>query len=60
MSFKEWLRHEGYKQPQELYNDLVCEEGMSSEEAREELDKLKDEYSDYCDDNDIELDYDDV
>jgi Fe2+ or Zn2+ uptake regulation protein len=58
MSFKKWLHQEGYKQPQEMINDLLFE-GHTSEEAYEILDDLKDKYSDFCDENDIEIDYSD-
>ncbi|MGE5438146.1 MAG: hypothetical protein ACM3O3_13110 [Syntrophothermus sp.] len=49
---KDWLKVNGYKDRDELKNDMICE-GFTEEEFEEEWNKIWDEFENWCIDNNI-------
>lgn len=57
MSFEEWLKEEGKTTFDEFkMNEII--EGKTEEEIEEGWDEVKQEYTDFCDENDLDYDFD--
>jgi hypothetical protein len=52
MTFKEWLNEEGKKSYTKFREDMIID-GFSHDEIQEQWSEVEEEYSDYCDENDI-------